>query len=69
MRKTALAAGEIPTPQQRILEALAGLAGVGLMSPNRATVAAMSGYRQGGNFNNMLGGLRTRAGLVRQPPH
>ncbi len=60
--------GDLPGPQQRILNALAWLESVGLPSPfTRVQVAFLAGYKVGaGAFNNPLGALRG-AGLVEYP--
>jgi hypothetical protein len=47
-------------PQSRIINALAALEQFGINQPDKATVAAHSGYSPGsGGFNNLLSKLRT----------
>lgn len=54
-------------PQQRILDALAWWASVGIHQPSRIQVAVIARYSpSGGAFQNPLGGLRTM-GLVEYP--
>ncbi|HVJ31599.1 MAG TPA: hypothetical protein VND94_00665 [Terriglobia bacterium] len=54
-------------PQQRILDALAWWASVGVGQPSRIQVAVIARYSpSGGAFQNPLGGLRTM-GLIEYP--
>lgn len=56
--------GDLSGPEQRILDALAWLEGVGVESADIAAVAFLAGYRPGGGaFNNPRGRLRKK-GLV-----
>ena len=59
-------ASGLTTPQQRIIDAISTLESLGMAEPNRATVAAIAGFKQGGYFNNTLSTLRTN-GLVIYP--
>lgn len=60
-------AAAINGPQQRIIDALAWWASVGIHQPSRIQVAVIARYSpSGGAFQNPLGGLRTM-GLVEYP--
>lgn len=64
---TATAHDGINGPQQRILDALAWWAAVGVKTPARIQVATVARYNpNGGAFTNPLGALRT-AGLIGYP--
>jgi hypothetical protein len=58
--------GDVTGPQQRVLDALAWLDSIGLPG-DRLRVGFLAGYSpNSGNFNNLLGGLRT-SGLLDYP--
>jgi hypothetical protein len=59
--------GEEPDrSEMKILGALAWYGSVGIDQPDRAIVGIMAGYKGGGRFNNLLGGLR-RKGHIDYP--
>ena len=60
--------GGLTGPQQRVLDALAWLEGMGIAEPaSRVQAAFLAGYKPGGGaFNNTLGSLRS-AGLIEYP--
>lgn len=53
-------------PQQKIINVLGRLEALGLLSASRAAVAGLSGYSLSGNFQNLLGKLRSQ-GLIEYP--
>jgi len=56
--------GTLPTPQQRIIDAIAWMESVGITESETTAVAFLAGYTVGGGaFNNPKGTLRT-AGLI-----
>ena len=58
------ARGSLTGPQQRVLDALAWWASVGVSDPSRAQVGFVAGIKpQGGHFGNTVGPLKT-AGLI-----
>jgi hypothetical protein len=67
-RRAAESNGNLTGPEQRILDAIAWLAAIGVSEPEQAAVAFLAGYTYGGGaFNNPRGSLRTR-GLVDYRP-
>lgn len=57
---------EVTKAQQKILNAIAHLNHLGVAIPKKGVVAALSGVKIGGAFNNNLGRLRT-SGLIDYP--
>jgi hypothetical protein len=56
--------GFAPTnPQQRVLDAIAWLEAMGLEA-DRLRVGFLAGYRQSGNFSNLISGLNTAGAVV-----
>lgn len=56
--------GDLTSPEQRILDAIAWLESIGVDAPEQTAVAFLAGYTVGGGaFNNPRGSLRTK-GLV-----
>ena len=56
--------GQLPKPQQKILNAIAWCESVGIVEPEQTAVAFLAGYSYGGGaFNNPRGALRT-SGMV-----
>ena len=53
-------------PQQRILDAIAGLNAVGIAHPSKIQAGFWAGYRPSGTFDNYLSKLRTQ-GLISYP--
>src|SRR3990172_168286 len=50
----------LPTPQQRIVDAIAWMESIGVTEPETTAVAFLAGYTVGGGaFNNPKGALRT----------
>lgn len=63
-RPAAEPSGDLTGPEQRILDAIAWLEGIGVDEPELAAVAFLAGYKPGGGaFNNPRGRLRAK-GLV-----
>jgi hypothetical protein len=58
--------GDVTSSQQRVLDSIAWWEEVGKHEPDKAVVAVMAGYKVSGNFNNLLGQLRTE-GYVTYP--
>lgn len=58
--------GDLPRPQQKILDALALCEQLGLADPRRINVAFFAGYTENGHFNNSVGALN-QAGLLHYP--
>jgi uncharacterized protein len=69
-RSAAAAAGGLTGPQQRVLDAIAWYAALGVPAPGKTEVGFIAGYRVGkrvgGTYGNILGSLST-AGLVVYP--
>jgi hypothetical protein len=60
-------ATDMPRPQQRVLDSLGFWSFTEEVAPTREQVAAVAGYKPGsGNFNNIIGALRT-SGMIDIP--
>lgn len=61
-----LTENELSGGQQRIVDSIAWWNNIGSDRPDKTVVAVMAGYKVSGNYNNLLGGLRT-LGYVEYP--
>ncbi len=63
---SAAPSGDADAHEMKILSAIAWYESVGIEQPARAIVGIMAGYKGGGRFNKLLGGLKS-SGLIDYP--